>query len=380
MASTADYRWDVQRIETLDALEALETEWRELQQRSIERSIFTSFDYIHTAWKCFHDDGDKLLILVVREAGKMVAIAPFRVSSITYMNIPSRVVDWLATWEGDRPGMMCAADPARCHARIEQYFSSEFKQWDLLRLNEQLQPVSEDSPLHKASHVETQQDSIGFHIPLAGSFDEYLAKIDAKVKSNWRNRSRKIYALTPTPQMQRIDDPAQMAATVDRFIALERSSWKADAGLGIGKDDKHRLFYAELTRVLAARGEAVFYFLHSGAEDLAASLLFMHGDVIYERHIAYSPNHANLSPGIILRAELMKDLFGGRWQEFDLMGMQPSVGRQRHKEDWALGRRETSAQQFFRRTGRLLPVFAARRMRDWLGRNRQAAASDGDAA
>jgi hypothetical protein len=55
--------------------------------------------------------------------------------------------------------------------------------------------------------------------------------------------------------------------------------------------------------------------------------------------------------------------------------MQPSVGRQRHKEDWALGRRETVSQQFFRRTGRMLPVYLARRVREWLKRIRPAHAA-----
>jgi hypothetical protein len=60
--------------------------------------------------------------------------------------------------------------------------------------------------------------------------------------------------------------------------------------------------------------------------------------------------------------------------------MQPSVGRQRHKEDWALGRRETVSQQFFRRTGRMLPVYLARRVRDWLQRRRASAAAPADSA
>jgi CelD/BcsL family acetyltransferase involved in cellulose biosynthesis len=362
-------------VTTSAALAALENEWRELQTRCQHPSIFTTFDYIRIAWETFHGPKDRLLILVVREAGKMVAIAPFRITLARYMNIPARVVDWLATWEGDRPGMLCGGDSARCWQRIERYFAREFHQWDLLRLSEISAPVAPDGELARVSHVETAQDSIGFHIPIEGSFEDYLARIDSKVKSNWRNRSRKVFALGPAPQMHRIDVPADMAAAVDRFIRLERSSWKAEAGLGVGKDERHRDFYAHLTTTLAARGEAAFYFLRSGEADLAASLLFMLDDVMYERHIAYSPEHANLSPGIVLRAELMKDLFGSTWREFDLMGMQPSVGRQRHKEDWALGRRETVSQQFFRRTGRMLPVYLARRVREWLKRIRPAHAA-----
>ena len=45
------------------------------------------------------------------------------------------------------------------------------------------------------------------------------------------------------------------------------------------------------------------------------------------------------------------------------MGMRPEVGRQRHKEEWAKGRRKTVCLQFHRNRGRLWPWLVARRLR-----------------
>ncbi|MFM2342442.1 MAG: hypothetical protein RLZZ592_2095 [Pseudomonadota bacterium] len=356
----------IEIVDSTEKLDRIEAAWRELQARSAHRSVFTTVDYIRTAWACFHTEQDQMLVLALREQGRLVAIAPFIVSHLLYMHIPSRVIDWLAEWEGDRPGLLCEIDPSRVWERLGHFFQSEYKDWDLLRLHEQAAPLDEGNALVKASHVETAVDSIGFHVPLQGSFDDYLQQIDTKVKSNWRNRSKKVLALSPV--FERIDRPTDMAAAVDRFIALERMSWKGDTslGVGLGKDARHRHFYAELCRSLAERGQAAFHFMRTGEQDIAATLLFLVDGVVYERHIAYNPEFAHLSPGIVLRTELMKTMFGAGWHEFDLMGMQPSIGRQRHKQDWATGRRDTISQQFFHRTGRLLPLFAARRMRDWL--------------
>lgn len=356
----------IQQISNVAELNALEAEWRNLESRCDTARIFATFDYISLAWKHFHGPSDRLLVLAIRERGVLVAVAPFRMSTRSFRGIPARVVEWLATWEGDRPGLLCSVDPTACWTLLEHYFGFTFRNWDLLQLCEQGTSPTQGGPLSRSSWIETTVDSVGFYISLHDSFDDFLANIDAKVKSNWRNRSRKIDALTPTPVLGRIDDPELMEQAVDRFISIERKTWKADAGLGMGKDERHRRFYAELTTVLARRGQAAFYFLCRGDHDMAGSLVFMLGNIVYERHISHDPEFSSLSPGIVLRTDILKSLFGTTWKEFDLMGMHPSVGRQRHKADWASGQREGTSYEYYRRYGRLTPIILARRIRRWL--------------
>ena len=93
--------------------------------------------------------------------------------------------------------MLCVGDSTRHWHRIEHFFASEFRQWDLLRLCERLAPIDRNGELARRCWIETVEDSIGFAVSLAGGFSSYLDTIDAKVKSNWRNRSRKIAALNP---------------------------------------------------------------------------------------------------------------------------------------------------------------------------------------
>ncbi len=353
----------VVRLETLADLDAFEAEWEALLSRCTQSSIFATFDYIRLVWEYFYQEGDRLMVLVLRRERQVVAVAPFRVSIASFRGIPARQVDWIAKWEGDRPGMLCATDPAWVWKRLAHFFAHEYRGWDTLRLNEQDEAAQTYFRLHDEATADKFTDSEGYYIPLRGTFDDYLKCVDAKVKSNWRNRSRKVGALEPKPILHRLESPEQMAAGVERLIALERASWKGNAGLGLGKDERHRLFYLALTRALAARGRAAICFLSRGDEDLAGTLLFMLADVVYERHIAYNPTHAALSPGIVLRADLLKGLFDSHWREFDLMGMRPEVGRQRHKEEWATGRRETVCLQFHRNRSRLWPWLVARRLR-----------------
>jgi hypothetical protein len=351
-------------VESSEAMLALEDEWQDLHSKSPGRSICNDFDYIRIAWENFHERTDRLLVLTVRDGAELVAVAPFRLSRHKRWGIPIRVVSWIGSWEGDRPGMLCdVADTRQYWNRIGEFFVSRFTSWDLMLLSEQDRALAPENPLYRVSHVVSTIDSEGFFIPLSGTFESYIEALTTKVRSNWRNRRKKVFALEPRPSIERVDEADRMASAVDRFAAIEASGWKSGAGLGIGKDERHRRFYVDLTTQLARRGQASFLFLVSGGQDLAGMLLLCCGDVVYERHIAYNPEFSKLSPGIVLRAEILPQLFGSRFREFDLMGMHPSVGRQQHKRDWSRNERVTTCQEFFRRRGRLLPVVMSRSLR-----------------
>lgn len=354
----------VDPVDSPEAMFALEDEWRALHSKSPGRSMYNGFDYIRIAWEHFREPTDRLLVLTVRDGAELVAVAPFRLSRHRRCGIPIRVISWIASSEGNRPGILCDdEDASRYWNRIGEFLVSRFTSWDLILLSEQDDALASDNPLYAVSHVVSKVDGEGFFIPLSGTFDSYIKALPGKVRSNWRNRRRKVFALDPEPSIEHVDEPDRMASAVDRFVAIEGSGWKSGAGLGVGKDERHRRFYVDLTTQFARRGQASFHFLVSGDQDLAGVLLFRCGKVVYERHIAYNPEFSKLSPGIVLRAEILPQLFDSDFREFDLMGMHPSVGRQQHKRDWASNERVTTCQEFFRRRGRLLPVVISRFLR-----------------
>jgi hypothetical protein len=78
------------------------------------------------------------------------------------------------------------------------------------------------------------------------------------------------------------------------------------------------------------------------------------------RQTAYLPAHSKHSPGVILLAEVARQLFGDRFREYDLLGMREDEAPQRYKLQWAPGRRETVEWTGYRVRSRLLPWLMAR--------------------
>jgi CelD/BcsL family acetyltransferase involved in cellulose biosynthesis len=347
----------------------LKDEWRRME-RETHASIFSGYDYVHSAWSCFASSTDRLLILVSEREGRIVTIAPFYISRKRYHGIPCRYVRFISEWEGDRPGLLTTLPVEDSWREILRFFSEEFTGWEVLTLVEQPASGFGDEGWKilesRACHWEITPGSIGYHISLRGSWDDYLKGIKSKVKSNLRNRSRRFSDLAEGYSVERIVDPEKMREALERYIAIEQSGWKKEAGLGVAKDEKHRVFYERLLRLLAERGLCVLYFLKSGDKDVSSIINFQNDTTLYNRHTAYSPAFDMFSPGIILRTEILKEHFGGRFDEMDLLGMRDNEPGQLHKIDWATGKRETVTIIGYRIGIRILPILFGKKIKRFL--------------
>jgi CelD/BcsL family acetyltransferase involved in cellulose biosynthesis len=196
------------------------------------------------------------------------------------------------------------------------------------------------------------------------------------VRTNWRKRRRKLFEQAPASEVERIDaTPEALPAAIERFVAIERQSWKGEAGIGVGADARHLAFYRDWFGRLGPQ-QASFHFLRRDGQDLAGLIVLRQGRTAYSRHITYAPAQASLSPAVILRAEVVRSLCQSGLDELDLLGMRPSAGEQRHKTDWSTHQRATTAHVLLRRRGLMLPVVLIKRVKQALRQRRDTLALD----
>jgi CelD/BcsL family acetyltransferase involved in cellulose biosynthesis len=354
-------------IDTEDGFEKLERPWNELAGRC-SSSLFSGYDYNRIAWKYFHGPADSLFILTMHDGSEVRAIAPFRISVKSMYGIPARTIEFIAAWEGDKPSITAPACEEAAWEAICAFLTGEFSRWDVFSVMEQPRGTGRTDRFsvfsEKGYFQQLAHDSSSYHIDLTSCWDSYLATVDGKVKRNWRSRSKKLEALPGGLSVETISEPGRMTEALDRFAALERMSWKGKAGIGVHSDPAHRRFYEELTRLLAGRGQAYLCFLREGEKDLAGMIVYQHCDVVYERHVAYNPEYAALSPGIYLKTSVLQHLCGKGFKSYDMMGMHPNQGVPLHKADWATGSLDTECIKVFRRNLRMLPVIWGKRVKE----------------
>jgi CelD/BcsL family acetyltransferase involved in cellulose biosynthesis len=357
-------------VETLEEFDALEASWNRLAERT-PSSFFSSFDYIRTAWNHFHNPGHRLFVLVLSEASSVTAIAPFYIARRRLWATPYRVIQWIATWEGDRPTLLAEGSREVLWTEILRFLEGQGG-WEAVDLAEQ--PVEGPDGQgwsflpREGWFWETQRDAVDYYISLEGSWDDYLKGLASNPRKQWRQKTRRLSAAQGGSAVESVSDPQEMRAALARYVALEREGWKPQARIGVARNEGTLAFYGDLLEHLAAKGLARLHFFTSGGQDLAASISTLHEDVTYHWHTAYSPAHAAYSPGILLQAAMIQGLFGGDCREFDLLSLREhGVPHRhiphRHKTEWATGRRETVRWIGYRLCPRLLLALLPKRLK-----------------
>lgn len=310
------------------------------------------------------------IYLCFRKDRAIVGIAPFYIERSRIRRIPHRAIRWIAVWEGDRPRLLVEGSEEMFWNEILRFLNSECSSWDVLDLVEQPKDGPEGrgwSFLSRSGwYWEKAPDAFDYYISLEGSWEAYLKGLDSDTRHEWSRRSRRLSSTPGGYVMERISSPERMREALFCFVALEQSGWKAEKGIGVGKDERHLLFYEDLLVRLAGKGQAFIYFLKSGGETIAGKISFVQRDVFYSRHTTYSPTYAAYSPGILIQAEIIRELFNGPYRELDLLGMRGDGPPPRHKTKWATGQRETVRLTGYRVGSRLLPLVAAKRLKSLL--------------
>jgi CelD/BcsL family acetyltransferase involved in cellulose biosynthesis len=352
-------------VDTDREFDALEEPWNRLSEKACP-NFFSSFDYVRTVWKHFHGPYDRLYILVLSEGPSIVGIAPFYIAPRRTKRIPHRTIQWIAVWEGDRPHLLVEGNEEVAWNEILLFLQNQRGSWEVLDLAEQAIEGPDGRGWSFLSRpgwfCERVPDAVDYYISIEGSWDNYLRGLDRVTLQNWRRRTRKLSSTTGGYSVGRIVEPGRIREALVRYVTLEQSGWKAQAKIGVGKDERHRAFYEDLLVRLAEKGQAIFHFLTTKGEDIAGTISFVQRDVFYARHIAYSPAYAIYSPGILLNAEIIRENFSMPNKEVDFLGMRENESSQRHKSDWTTGRRETVRLTAYRLCSRLLPLIIAKRL------------------
>ncbi len=379
-----DEGMQIRVVDTENGFDALEEEWNRLAEKT-SASVFSSFDYVRVAWKHFHNPTDRLFILVLSDGPAVLGIAPFCVRRSAIRGIPYRVIRFIAAWEGDRPRILAEKGEEAFYERILVFLSENERSWEVLDLIEQPLEGPEGRAwpflLRSGWYWEKQADVVDYYISVRGPWEEYLKSLGSATQRNWRRQTKRLASLPGGYRVEQVSEPARMGEALSRYVAIERSGWKAKAGIGVAKDDRHLAFYEELLVRLAGKGQAQVFFLISGAEDMASAVQFLGQGVTYGRHTAFAPAYATYSPAVVLHAEIFRDAFERAFREVDLLSMKEDGKPEKHKTDWATGRKKTVRWTGYRVGSRLLPLILAKRIKRFFGRTpgEEAAALDPDA-
>lgn len=168
-------------------------------------------------------------------------------------------------------------------------------------------------------HAVAEEDVRSPYLVLPGDFDTLLDGRSANLRSQWRRRRRALGKQGElTLRVNRGGDG--LDADLEAFMAIEASGWKAREGTAIASDDTIRSLYGEFARRLAADGRLRLYLLEVDGRPVAGDLGCVVGDSGFLVKTGYDEGLARLSPGLVLRGEVLRASIEEGLRAYDFLG------------------------------------------------------------
>lgn len=304
-----------------DFSEFSETAWNTLVQDSIADTPFSRYEYQYEWWKTLGGGEWKraeLILISARENDQLIGIAPL----------------FIADYDGQRALMLVGSIEisdyldlivrAEDHARflsglLDFLASSQADSWSALDWYN----LPNTSPTLTALKAEaenrgwTHQEEVYRptpRIPLNGSFDDYLSRIDKKQRHEIRRKMRRA-AESGRVRFHLLDSAADIESEINGFFDLMVQDPNKEQFL-------HPAMREQMTvtiRNAFERGYLWLAFLEIDGVKAAASLNFDYRNKLWGYNSGVGREHMELSPGWVLLAHVIQWTCENGRSEFDFM-------------------------------------------------------------
>jgi CelD/BcsL family acetyltransferase involved in cellulose biosynthesis len=261
--------------------------------------------------------------------------------------------------------------------------------WDVTRLG----PTMEDSTASAAVRAlppgalrVTEPDGVSDALE-NGPYEALLDRVSKNFRGALRKARNKLGRLEGVT-LEWASTPEAVEAAFARFLEVEASGWKGNAGAGtaIALDPALRGFYGELAGRLAASGQGRINLLMHGDRAMAGQFGIVAGERYYLLKIGYDESYRHEAPGNLLLERLLQTVAGDPAIRYvDL------VSDAAWHQSWKPVQRRVLVHHVFHRTPRGVPAWLAlrgkqllrpavhelrRRVREYAARARPPGASD----
>jgi CelD/BcsL family acetyltransferase involved in cellulose biosynthesis len=301
--------------------------WNALVEQSIADTPFSRYEYLSEWWRTLGggewlvgaDSRPPLVLVSATENGQLIGIAPLFIAEYdgqqTLMLIGSiEISDYLdlIVREGDLPRFLSGL--------LDFLASSYAENWSALDWYN----LPDTSPTLAALKAEAQKRGWTHHeeiyrptprIPLNGSFEDYLARLDKKQRHEIRRKMRRAAESDKSVRFYIVDGTEDINAEITAFFDL----MVHDPGKA---EFLHPAMREQMTVTIQnahKQGYLWLAFLEVDGAKTAASLNFDYKNKLWGYNSGVSREHMELSPGWVLLAHTIQWCCDNGRYEFDFM-------------------------------------------------------------
>lgn len=304
---------------TLAELEPHKGAWEVLEDRALDDNFYMTAGFVTEVFRSHVGDVPHRVVFVYETAAglrQLIGCAAFTISTTSDLGLGTTL------WSLVHPHcylshpLLDRERALEAFKRIWDWVERPGQPWRLAVLN-RMRP---DSPVTQLVHRELTHRRQ--RIWVRESFSRVLLKpresFEAHIQALSRNR-RKDYGR----QLRRLEDMGSVEMVLHRdlsggrdlaarFMEIEAKSWKGEEGTALQQKSSDQEFFTNLTEALGNRKKLLWCEVKLDGAPIAMSCNFMTGSTLFGFKVAYDPEYATYSPGIVAEMEVVRAIYDGR--------------------------------------------------------------------
>jgi CelD/BcsL family acetyltransferase involved in cellulose biosynthesis len=340
VAGSADWtRASTLTIETLTSIEqlrSLEPEWNELLRSAAANTVFLTWEWVFTWW-CVYGKSAFLNVLVVRDHGLLVGIAPLKRVAVRVLGQAFDRIEFIGSGSDVTPEYLDVLVRQGYEAAATTAFAESLADEPRPHVVD-LRPLRPDAVV--VTHLEVKLATRGTCRRLVDAVCPVLdlpASADAFMKGRSRNYRKKVGEYQRRCHRE-LAARVRMSASredvrrdVSTLGALHRKRWGAKTRSFL--TDEYVQFHQDLAERALDRGWIRLFALESGSRTLAMLYCFSYDGHYYYYQAGWDPDYARNRVGLVLMHEAILQAIADGARVFDFLR-----GDESYKGRWATRR------------------------------------------
>lgn len=325
-------------INEFDQFLTMKETWNNVLNKTEDRNVFLTWEWLSTWWKHF-GKGRNLVLLLVEEKDRVIAIACLMYSNYKLLGFKLRKIEFVGTGISDYHDFILTQEKTKCLKLLMNYLENYPLKWDCLALSDIPETAESLLPLHRMSknfELKRKASNVCPYISLPNSFDVFIKGLSRNMRYNLRRRKKKLERQFKV-EFKEYSEVDSIKEAMHTFFELHRKRWESKGPLGalVPKGVK-REFHLDIAKSFAENGWLNLSFLTINDEPIASLYSFEYDQKLYQYLTAFDPKYSKYGPGNLLIANVTETCIRNGIKEFDfLRGAEP------YKYDWNAVNRRT---------------------------------------
>ncbi len=321
----------ISEISTKDGFYNLKDNWNKLLSKSESNNIFLTWEWLFNWWEVFKDN-KKLKILLVKEGGKIIGIAPLYVSTddnnseqikfIGSLHVGSDYLDFISQRGSEHEVI----------SMIFSYLDSDKLKWQIINLidiSARSRSVELIQSLHNNKYyVATKKHDTCPYVSLPKSYELFLESLSSSMRYNIR-RKRKRFEKEFNGNFVVIEDKNELVKSIEELIALNLSRTKAMNIYSPFSDKRFSQFHFNFINTVFDKGWVKVCFLKVENSSIGCLYIMNYARKHYFYQSGFDPVWKKLSPGFLLFSYCIENAISEGAVEFDFL-----KGEEAYKYKW----------------------------------------------